>query len=156
MDSMLYREIEEQTIRNFNLRCIDGTLHGCGKCVGYCTFAEHPGFLTSKMQAEHKCLEKGCYYHYPKPARQNKSSKTTAHIQEQVLLAAQTATIALEGMRVIRASLDSDTSAVIHYAAIAEYDIHPFEEEIAAKTGYSVHLKKIICDFDIAVALVMQ
>lgn len=47
----------------YNRRCIDGTVTGCGKCVGYCTFYEHEGFLTKELRKKHDCLRKGCRYY---------------------------------------------------------------------------------------------
>ncbi len=53
--------------------CIDGTKTGCGKCVGYCTYYEHTGFLTDSLRKKHNCLKKGCRYYVPK----DKASITT-------------------------------------------------------------------------------
>lgn len=47
----------------YNRRCIDGTVTGCGKCVGYCAFYEHTGFLTKELRKQHNCLKKGCRYY---------------------------------------------------------------------------------------------
>ena len=47
-------------------RCIDGTKTGCGKCVGYCTYYEHTGFLTEALRNKHNCLRKGCKYYVKK------------------------------------------------------------------------------------------
>jgi len=49
-----------------NKRCIDGSITGCGKCIGYCQFREHPGYLTKKLRKEHDCINKGCRYYIPK------------------------------------------------------------------------------------------
>ncbi len=48
---------------NHTRRCIDGKITGSGKCVGYCTFYEHEGFLTRQLRQEHDCLKKGCRYY---------------------------------------------------------------------------------------------
>ena len=35
-------------------RCIDGSMTGKSKCVGYCTYTGHEGFLTEKLTLEEK------------------------------------------------------------------------------------------------------
>ena len=47
-------------------KCIDGRVTGCGNCVGYCQYREHPGYLTKELRKEHNCVKKGCRYYLPK------------------------------------------------------------------------------------------
>ncbi len=47
-------------------RCIDGHITGSNKCVGYCEFCFHSGYLTEKLREKKDCLEKGCNYYLPK------------------------------------------------------------------------------------------
>ncbi len=47
-------------------RCIDGKTTGCGNCVGYCQYREHPGYLTKELRKKHNCIKKGCRYYLPK------------------------------------------------------------------------------------------
>ena len=47
-------------------RCIDGSHTGCNRCVGYCTYYEHRGFLTKELRKQHDCLKKGCRYYVNK------------------------------------------------------------------------------------------
>lgn len=156
MGTSLYREIEEKTIKNFNLRCIDGSVHGCGKCVGYCSYDRHAGFLTPEMQKEHQCIEKGCYYYYPKPAAQKRSHDDNRALQKRIFSVAQAATATMEGLRVIRVSVEPNAKCVVYYAAIAKYDISPVEEAITASTECQTGMEQILCDFNMAVALVMS
>ena len=155
LETSLYRKIEKTTIRNFNLRCIDGSIHGCGKCVGYCSYDGHAGFLTPEMRKAHQCLEKRCYYHYPKQAVQGKKHDDSKTYQERLLSIAQAATAAMEGLRVIRATVGPNANCVVYYAAIAEYDVSSATNEIAASTGLRIHMKQIQCDFNVAATLVM-
>lgn len=156
METSLYREVERKTVRNFNLRCIDGSIHGCGKCVGYCAYDRHAGFLTAEQQDEHQCIEKGCFYHSSKPKARRSLQDNNKSLQRRILLIAQDATAAMEGLRVIRVAVEPDATGVVYYAAIAEYDVAPVVETIAASTGHQVTMKQISCDFDVAVALVMS
>lgn len=155
MEISMYREIEKKTIKNFNLRCIDGSVHGCGRCVGYCSYDGHAGFLTPELQKEHSCLQKECYYHCPKPAASSKPRRGNNVLQEEILSASQTATAAMEGLRVIRVTMERDATCTVYYAAIAKYDISSVENEISASTTHPIRMKQIQCSFDTAAALVM-
>lgn len=155
MEVSVYREIEKKTIIDFNLRCIDGSIHGCGRCVGYCSYDGHAGFLTPEMQKKHRCLEKGCYYYYPKPAAQKRPCNDNRALQKNVFSIAQAATATMEGLRVIRVAVEPDANCTVYYAAIAEYDISSVENEISANAAHQIHMKQIPCDFNVAAALVM-
>ena len=61
-------------------KCINGKFTGCGKCVGYCSYQIHPGFLTRELRKEHDCIKKGCYYY------QSKKTKTDTLAPYKVIL----------------------------------------------------------------------
>ena len=42
----VYGQYERKSPTKYNRKCIDGSITGCGNCVGYCQYKEHPGFLT--------------------------------------------------------------------------------------------------------------
>lgn len=50
-------------------RLINGRITGCGKCVGYCRYDGHPGYLDKTLRQAHDCLRKGCFYYAPKDTR---------------------------------------------------------------------------------------
>ena len=52
-------------IRN-HCRCIDGTITGSNKCVGFCDYYGHRGFLTKETRKKHDCLKKECAYYVAK------------------------------------------------------------------------------------------
>lgn len=62
----MYRRMERQFGVGATRRLIDGTVTGCNRCVGCCTYREHPGFLTRQQRQAHDCVGKGCYYYLPK------------------------------------------------------------------------------------------
>ena len=62
-----YDYFDRKQKNSYNRRCIDGHITGCGKCIGYCTYQEHSGFLTKQLRKEHNCINKGCFYYLPKP-----------------------------------------------------------------------------------------
>ena len=64
-----YELLEKKSGSPHDRRCIDGRITGCGNCVGYCSYSEHPGFLTRKQRQEHDCIKKGCHYYIAKKDR---------------------------------------------------------------------------------------
>lgn len=154
MTDSVYREMMLRTIDGYNLRCIDGAIHGSSKCVGYCSYQGHSGFLTSDHVREHQCIEKGCYYHYTKPnvdkPRRAKEDDTL------VLKAATVATAEMEGLKVIRARQATKGLWTVYYVAIAQYILLPIEAVLSQMMGCRVQMQQIHCDFDVAVSHVMQ
>lgn len=83
MDAVVYSTIinkyelyEKKSPSQYTRRCIDNTITGCNKCVGYCQYVGHPGFLTQKHRKEHNCLGKGCYYYIAKPSKEKRNSSS--------------------------------------------------------------------------------
>lgn len=71
-DKNRYSQYEKRSPSKYTRKCIDGTITGCGNCVGYCQYNQHPGFLTADMRKEHNCVGKGCDYYVAKPKRISK------------------------------------------------------------------------------------
>ena len=71
-----YSSFESKYTSPHRRRCIDGQITGCGNCVGYCTFHEHPGYLTQQLRKEHNCVKNNCFYYHPK----EKYTQTNKHI----------------------------------------------------------------------------
>ena len=61
-----YAEREKQQSSPHHRRCIDGKVTGSSKCVGFCTFREHPGYLTQQLRRDHDCIKKSCRYYLQK------------------------------------------------------------------------------------------
>jgi len=62
-----YHQMERRHGRGHDRQLINGRITGCGKCVGYCRFDEHAGFLTKELRQSHDCLGKQCRYYLSKP-----------------------------------------------------------------------------------------
>ncbi len=154
MEASVYREMAARTARGFNLRCIDGALRGRSKCVGFCAYECHPGFLTVQQEREHQCHEKGCFYHHPKPAVQRNRRDTEALKRVEIMAAAERVTAGLEGLRVLRASRGPDGGWTVWYATIAGYDLSEAEAQLRKETQCRVSMKQLRCDFDTAATLV--
>lgn len=156
MERSLYQEMAEKTARNFNLRCIDGALHGQSKCVGFCAYEYHSGFLTAKQEHEHRCRERNCIHHHPKPFVKRCRKNAERARKAEIITAAKEATAELEGLLVLRAAKEGDNSWTVWYTAIAGYDLVKTEEQLCEKLGCSVHMRPLCCDFDTATALVSK
>ena len=61
-----YQQMETRYGRGYNRRLIDGKITGCGKCVGYCRYENHPGFLSKEQRKRHNCIKNNCFYYIPK------------------------------------------------------------------------------------------
>ncbi len=68
-----YRIYENGNRDRFHLRCIDGSSTSCGKCIAYCKYSGHEGFLTRELRKKHDCLGKRCDYYLPKPKKMQKN-----------------------------------------------------------------------------------
>jgi len=62
----LYSLKEKTQSSPHHRRCIDGRITGSGKCVGYCEYEGHPGYLTKELRKHHDCINKSCHHYYPK------------------------------------------------------------------------------------------
>ncbi len=62
-----YSAKERQCRSDYNRRAIDGRIIGSCKCVGYCDYDGHPGFLNEKLRKKHDCIKKNCLYYIAKP-----------------------------------------------------------------------------------------
>ena len=71
-----YASFEKKSPNKFTRICIDGRITGRNKCLGYCQYDEHPGFLTADLIKQHNCKEKNCSYFVAKPKKQRLSYET--------------------------------------------------------------------------------
>lgn len=147
-----YDTIEKNYIGAINRRCIDGSIHGCSSCKGYCDFKDHPGYLTEKMIDEKHCIEKGCDYFRAKTKAQ-RPVKRTSNVKD-ILSAASSALTVFEGLRVVRAKQSESGSWTLYYAQIADYDSGLLRESLSAQCDFDFSLSRIPCDFDTAADLV--
>lgn len=74
-----YEFYEKQSNLQHCRRCIDNTVTGSNKCVGYCQCSQHPGFLTEKQRKLHDCIKKQCFHYVAKPGK-----KKTARILSDI------------------------------------------------------------------------
>lgn len=147
-----YDMIEKNYIGTINRRCIDGSIHGCSSCKGYCNFNDHPGFLTEKMIAEKHCIEKGCHYFVGKPKSRHQPKRT--NIDREIIAAASAALSPFDGLRVTKAKQDETGRWILYYAQIADYNTETLCESISSQCDFSFSLSRLPCSFDTAAQLV--
>lgn len=143
-----YAFYEQQSGSPYNRRCIDGRITGCGNCVGYCQYKEHPGFLTEKLRMEHDCIGKGCYYYVAKPKQEKRPPKTT-QISQRILNIITENLAEYEGMRVLQADKCHSGGWQLKYVTITnEYHIPTIEKKLSACVGEVISMMKLNCDFE--------
>lgn len=108
-----------------NHRCIDNSITGSNKCVGYCQYNEHPGFLTEELLQQHDCLGKGCYHFIPKP-RKEKPTKTI-DLSSNIYEHAKKAFSSIEGIMIIGVKNTEYNKYDISYITITnEYNLEDY------------------------------
>lgn len=150
--SITYEYFEKLHVGTVDRRCIDGSIHGCGSCKGYCRYYGHPGYLTEKMITEKHCIEKGCHHFVGKSKRQRQPKRTS--IDKEIIAAASSALSPFEGLKVTKAKQDETGRWTLYYAQIADYDSGRLYESLSAHCDFDFSLSRIPCDFDTATRLV--
>lgn len=138
----------------YNRCSIDGTIVGCGKCIGYCQFEEHRGFLTKKQRQEHNCIGKGCYYYLPKPKFKDEKISMKA-IMTDIIRKSSEAIADFEGIKIIRAEEKMGGELALKYVTLTNgYSIQDLERLISSALGQKVIMQKLNYDFEIAAQLI--
>lgn len=157
LSSTSYSEYEKRCGESHNRKCIDGTITGCGKCVAFCRYWQHPGYLTDKLRNEHKCVEKGCFYYISKSKHKNpKKSLSSDDCEKRVIEAAELETYEMEGVRIMNAVQSEDSGWTVYYVAIADYELEVTSEAVSERVGIKVQFQKLDYEFEIAANLVMN
>ena len=150
----VYGQYERKSPTKYNRKCIDGSITGCGNCVGYCQYKEPPGFLTAEQRAKHDCLKKGCFYYVPKPSRIKEDKVLFVDYSEKVFALAKQLTMKYEGMRVMKAC-KADGRWNLSYVSISnEYPLELVSAEIQKNIGETVAFVNLGYDFDRCVQLI--
>lgn len=137
-----------------NRRCIDGTITSCGKCVGYCQFSEHRGFLTKEQRKEHNCIVKGCYYYLPKP-KAGKTRSTIKNYTTEIIQKSSEVIANLEGIKIIRAEKSSQGGWKLKYVTLTnDYSISDLEKLISSVLGQRTVMQRLNYDFETTVQLI--
>ena len=150
----VYGLYERKSPTKYNRKCIDGSITGCGNCVGYCRYKEHPGFLTAEQRTKHDCLKKGCFYYVPKRAHKKESKVLFVDYSERVFALAKQLTERYEGMRVMRVTKANDRWTLSYVTISNEYPLDYVQEEIQKNIGETVAFVNLGYDFERCVQLI--
>lgn len=153
---LTYTYYDSRYPNTYSRRCIDGSTVGCNKCVGYCQYEGHEGFLTEKHRKAHDCLGKECFHYLPKPRAERRAKMdtcTTATLKDGV---AEILT-KFEGLRPMHIELDTAGICLIEYITISNaYIIPEIEREISNLLGKPAKMVKLDYDFDRVVQLLLN
>jgi len=149
-----YQKLEEVYGNGRNRRCINGRSTGCGKCVGFCKYSGHPGFLTEDQRSAHHCIEKGCNYYLSKPERV-RVIKQSPDPAQRLLYLVREAVAGMEGLKVTRVRNDNG-SWVANYVTLSnDYQLDQIEKSVNLQSGLSFRFNRLNLDFDTCVQIVM-
>ncbi len=149
-----YQKAEERFGDGHNRKCIDGRITGCGKCVGYCKYSGHPGFLTEAQRAKHNCIGNCCNYYLPKPEHV-RSIKQASDPAKALLNLVQEAVSGMEGLRVTRVR-NENGSWIANYVTLSnDYQLEAIERNVKQRSGLSFRFHRLNFDFDTCVQIVM-
>lgn len=148
-----YKLYEKQSHSRYNRRCIDNSITGCGKCVGYCQYSAHPGFLTEKLRRQHNCIGKQCFYYLAKPEKQ-KTPQLLVDLSSSVLASVHRTMCEDECVRVIRVENTELNRYTAFYVTITnDCSFDRYISQIEDELGVYVNFVKLNYDFDKCVAL---
>lgn len=148
-----YEIYEKQSHSRYNRCCIDNTITGCGHCVGYCQYSEHPGFLTEKLRKQHNCLGKQCFHYVPKP-KKKKDPPFLVDLSSTILTLAKIVMSEDECVRVVRVENTEFNRYTAFYITITnECRFDGYASRIEDELGVQVSFQKLNCDFDKCVSL---
>ncbi len=139
-------------------RCINGVKTGCNKCVAYCRYDGHPGFLTEKQRKEHNCIEKGCHYYVAKERANEPRHKNECEAYLQLIksIIENSRTIS-EGVRVVRVEHTLNLQYTAYYVTITnQYSFASCSKFIQDKLGIQVDFSRLQYDFDACAALFLR
>lgn len=140
-----YVFFEMQCKNKYNRRLIDGTITGCGNCVGYCQYEGHKGFLNESQRKQHNCIGKNCFYYTEKskPKRQKESN-----LPLEILNSAQKEASEIEGVKLLRADIKNNICEIEYITITNVFLLKGISELLKSKFGIQIKFKKLNYDFD--------
>jgi len=149
----LYERYEKQCHSKYNRRCIDNSVTGCNRCVGYCQYADHPGFLTEELRKRHNCIGKQCFHYVAKPRKKN-TPQLIVDLTASILAMARQIMCQNEFARVLRVENTEFRKYSAYYVSItSECNFDEYSAQIKNELGVEVDFINLNYDFDKCVAL---
>lgn len=152
----VYEEYEKASPSAYTRKSITGAVIGCNKCIGYCKYHGHPGFLTVDQRKKHNCIGKECFYYLAKPRREKGQKRTTDNLLSDILPAIQS-TIVNEGVKIIRVTETGQNEVTAYFVTITnDYSFAESVIRIQESYGVAVSFSKLDYDFDTCVELLFR
>lgn len=149
----LYEQYEKRYCSKYDRRCIDNTVTGCNKCVGYCQYEEHPGFLTEELRKKRNCIGKQCFHYVAKP-KKKKTPQLIVDLTSSILAVVRKAMSQNEFARVLRVENAEFKRYNAYYVTISsECVFDGYATQIKNELGVEVDFINLNYDFDKCVAL---
>ncbi len=154
MEMNLYSYWESRSPSQYTRKCIDGSVTGCNKCVGYCQYAGHPGFITQKHRLAHRCIEKNCFYYIGKPCREKTIQKVKSSCA-QILTMAEQYTQHMDGIKVIDAIQEKGCWQICYVTITKECSFNSIEGNLSQELNCDIIFTKLNYDFGRCVQLIL-
>lgn len=148
-----YEQYEKQSHSKYNRRCIDNSVVGCSKCVGYCQYDVHPGFLTAELRKKHNCIGKQCF-HYVAKQKKKHTPQLLIDLTSSVFAMVREVMGQNEFTRVIRVENAAYKKYNAFYVSITnDCDFDGYSTQLMSEHGIDVAFINLNYDFDKCVAL---
>lgn len=149
-ENNLYAYYEGRSHSRINRICIDGRVTGCGKCVGYCQYSGHPGFLTRDLRKQHNCIGRGCYYYVSRPRKEKNQIESQSGIY---LNKVKHILQPYEGMKVLGVD-ETNEGLLLRYITITNsYSLEELTEMLEEKLGCDIIWERLNYNFDVCAKL---
>lgn len=148
-----YAGYEKGSPSAYARRSITGAVVGCSKCVGYCKYYGHPGFLTKEQRRQHDCLNKDCNY-YVEKQKERKPVPSAMKDHSPFVLSQIQQIVTEEAVKVIRVKETGFHEYIAYYITITkDYSFEGCAEKLQREHGITVRFVKLNYDFDTCVNL---
>ena len=150
-----YEKIDNRFSYTKQRKLINGRTTGCNKCVGYCNYCNHRGFLNIELQAEHNCIEKQCFHYIPKERTKPKNN-AKKDISNEILILANELIKDMDGVKLIRANSKNINSYEIYYITLTnDYSFSKCVDILNETQKIKAEFLRLNYDFDTCVKLFM-
>ncbi len=149
-----YAFFEKKSPSNYTRRCIDNSITGSNKCVGYCQYDGHPGFLTKDLLKQHNCIEKECY-HFIAKSNKYKSQKNNYDISSLILAHVRKSFSDNEGIKIMHVKNTEYKDYTISYITITnECNFNDYMSTALDIFGVNITFVRLNYDFETCAALI--
>lgn len=139
---------------HFTETLITGNKTSSGKCVGYCNFNQHKGFLNKKLIDKHCCHEKKCPFFYTVNSLADEQKNYDSENREEIIKVAANKAIEKYDYVKIVGVRKCKKYFLLSYASVCGINEIKLSEIIQQKCNVNVMLKLINQPFEKMVSIV--